>query len=520
MKRLISVALFLSLAVSSICVPQVLASGGSITSTELDACSQVAAVQTGEGTYTTADAASVQYRSSEEILGFIKGREGFSAVPYWDYAQWTVGYGTYCKNKDGSRCDNYNGGVIPPEMDERYLEVTKEEAEAFLREEIAESYEPFITAYEKKHDLSFTQSQFDALLSFTFNLGPAWTSGGYMLSDWLEGKSSDPSDLGLVRGMGVWCRVAGSVAWGTCERRLREAQIFLYGDYQGDGDHPNYRYVKYKGNGSLLSGRYTDAVDYFRKGEAYGSLLEPVWNAAKASATAATATATASALPFTDVRQEDWFYENVRTVYRLGLMQGISATTFKPSGLLTRGQMVTVLYRLEGSPSVSGASGFTDIPEGQYYSDAVTWAAKNGIVNGVTADTFRPNDGVTREQITAILYRYYGSYKGHDVSQVAPLSSYVDSDRISDYAEAPMAWAVAVGLVQGVHTAAEAPRLAPRGTTTRAQLAALLTRLIALTNGGVEGPAFLGWYDEDGNLVTNSTVVTDNLLLEARWSTD
>lgn len=212
-------------------------------------------------------------RSSDAIIDFIKEREGFSSTPYWDYSQWTVGYGTCCRNDKGERCtDRNNYGEIA----DRYIDISREEGERLLREALAEDYEISVKNYEEKHDLSFSQGEFDALVSFTFNLGALWTTGGYIINDCLE--NPDTTDLELVYGMGVWCRVGGSVATGTCNRRLRESAIFLYDDYTGKGDHTQFCYVRFKGNGSLLTSRYTDDVGYFTAGLPYGQLPTPTWN--------------------------------------------------------------------------------------------------------------------------------------------------------------------------------------------------------------------------------------------------
>lgn len=212
-------------------------------------------------------------QSSEEIIDFIKVREGFTAKPYWDHSQWTVGYGTCCRTEDGQRVTRYEDY---DQIADRYKNLTEEDAELLLKESLAEDYEVSVTRYAEKHGLEFTQGEFDALVSFTFNLGALWTSGGYIINDCLE--NPDTTDLELVQGMGVWCRVSGSVSPGTCERRLREAAIFLYDDYTGDGEHTNFHFVRFKGNGSLLTSRYTDDVAYFTAGNCYGELPAPVWN--------------------------------------------------------------------------------------------------------------------------------------------------------------------------------------------------------------------------------------------------
>ena len=120
-------------------------------------------------------------------------------------------------------------------------------------------------------------------------------------------------------------------------------------------------------------------------------------------------------LPFTDVHETDWFYNDVLFVYEEGLFAGTSDTTFSPNAAMTRAMLVTVLYRLEGEPAVSGRSGFSDVTFNSYYEDAVTWAADNGIVNGTSITTFSPNANVTREQMAAILYRY-AQYKKYNTA--------------------------------------------------------------------------------------------------------
>lgn len=187
-------------------------------------------------------------------------------------------------------------------------------------------------------------------------------------------------------------------------------------------------------------------------------------------------------LPFTDVKPGTWYYNDVVYAYQNSLMLGVSDTEFAPLDTLTRAQMVTVLYRLEGSPKVSGSSGFSDVPDGVFYTDAVTWAAQNGIVQGVTTTAFHPKDNVTREQVVAIFYRYYGGYKQNNTAAPMNLSRFHDSGSISGYAKAPMNWAVLVGLIQGTNASNEAPRLSPKGTSNRAQIATLLTRMAALIN--------------------------------------
>ena len=175
-------------------------------------------------------------------------------------------------------------------------------------------------------------------------------------------------------------------------------------------------------------------------------------------------------LPFTDVRESDWFYDDVVFAYENGLFSGTSDTTFSPNTSMTRAMLVTVLYRLEGQPAVNGRSGFSDVQYNGYYEDAVTWAADNGIVNGTSTTTFSPNANVTREQMAAILYRY-AQYKKYNTAASSSLNSFSDHTSVSGYAVASLQWSVAEKLVNGSNG-----KLMPTGNASRAQVAAILHR--------------------------------------------
>lgn len=183
-----------------------------------------------------------------------------------------------------------------------------------------------------------------------------------------------------------------------------------------------------------------------------------------------TAGTAGTALPFTDISLSDWCYDAVRYVYEAGLMNGTSATAFTPNQTTTRGMIVAILYRMEGSPT-SGPSNFTDVAPGAYYASAVAWASANGIVNGYSDGTFRPGNRITREQMAAFLYRY-ARYKGRDVSARADLSRYPDAGQLAGYAVEPMQWANAQGLINGT----SAGTISPAGNATRAQVAVILSR--------------------------------------------
>lgn len=180
------------------------------------------------------------------------------------------------------------------------------------------------------------------------------------------------------------------------------------------------------------------------------------------------------ALPFTDVKSGDWFYPAVQYAYAQGLMTGTSATTFAPNGTMNRAMIVTVLYRLEKSPAVTGASKFTDVPAGQWYSDAVAWAAANKIVNGYDETTFGPMNAVTREQMAAILFRYEQVKGLENVTLEENLNRFPDQNKISAYAIPALQWAVGQKIINGNADGT----LDPTGTATRAQVAQIFTNLL------------------------------------------
>ena len=175
--------------------------------------------------------------------------------------------------------------------------------------------------------------------------------------------------------------------------------------------------------------------------------------------------------PFIDVAEGDWFYDAVVYAYQNELMDGVGGNRFAPNSETTRAQLVTILYRLEGEPAVSGDLPFTDVEAGIWYTDAILWAAENNIVNGVSDTEFAPGDDLTRQQLVTILYRY-AEAKGYDVSASADLSGYPDADQVQDYAQPAMAWAVAENIIQGM----EDGTLKPAGNASRAQIATILMR--------------------------------------------
>ena len=182
---------------------------------------------------------------------------------------------------------------------------------------------------------------------------------------------------------------------------------------------------------------------------------------------------------FSDVKETDWFFQSVQYVCAHGIMNGSSGNSFAPQDKTTRGMIVTMLYRYDGSPVVSGHCPFGDVAAGKYYRKAVIWAAENQIVGGLGGDRFGPDEPVTREQLAAILYRY-ANYKGYDTQRSVELAKFADRDDVGSYAVNAVKWAVADGLLSGV----SATELQPKGFAIRAQVAAILMRFCEGTASG------------------------------------
>ena len=175
--------------------------------------------------------------------------------------------------------------------------------------------------------------------------------------------------------------------------------------------------------------------------------------------------------PFTDVKENDWFYDSVKYAYENDLMKGISNTEFAPDSEVTRAMFVTVIYRMENEPQ-TGKCAFTDVESGSYYESAVTWANENGIVSGISEDCFAPNEPITREQMAAIIYRY-AAFKGYDIT-TSSNTSYTDNDNISDYAKNAVIWAAEKSVMTGNTDGS----FAPKANTTRAQVASVFMRMV------------------------------------------
>ena len=465
--------------------------------------------------------------ASQEIIDLIKDFEGFRSTAYWDNKQWTVGYGTRCSGPD--------------------VTLTRAEAEKLLRERIDEEYEPIVNSFCKKNGKQPTQQQFDAMLDLTFNNGGSWTTGSAVPNVVLNPSTA----LDVVKGFGAWSRSGGSVSYVHVNRRIREALIYLYGEYYlayggqdcksdlevvSNDDLPHFKVVIFKTNSGTLSTGKTDYAAYYPVGDYYRSFMDAErdgyslvgWKITRRSndkvsdgerlsiydkveenleLTAVWEKGNVTVdpgkppvdfddpfepgmeempdveidmdrLPFVDVPENTWYRDAVSYVYRNGLMNGTSATTFTPGGSMTRGMLVTVLWRIDGAVPVSNEERvcFEDIG-GAWYTDAVAWAYSNGIVNGVSATRFEPNRIITRQEAVTIFHRYCVDTSLMSAGSTAELNGFADKDSVQAWAGDAFVWAVSTGLIEGSVSGGKV-YLNPNDHLNRAQAAILLQRCV------------------------------------------
>ena len=178
-------------------------------------------------------------------------------------------------------------------------------------------------------------------------------------------------------------------------------------------------------------------------------------------------------LSFTDIDPSDVYYDAIKYVFDKKLMNGTSPSSFSPGSTSTRAMFATILYRLAGEPAVTGSSGFADVEDGKWFTDAIAWASENNIINGYGESRFGVNDSITREQIAVILFRY-AQYKKLDTSASRELDGFDDAEDVSSWAVDAVEWIISIGVIEGRSDTT----IAPQGQATRAELAIMLMRFI------------------------------------------
>ncbi|MDD6024143.1 MAG: S-layer homology domain-containing protein [Oscillospiraceae bacterium] len=350
------------------------------------------------------------YTTTQATLDMIAEFEGFSATPVWDTYWLSIGYGSRLTDAE----------EMFPEIAETKT-ITKEQAMALLKKEMGE-VDTAVNSFLSRKGIPVNQNQFDALASFTYNVGIGWTTY----------KNSD----------GTWCKLhalllEGPSAW-TSER-VYEA----FGTWVNDG------------NGNPLPGLVRR-----RKVEAE-LFMTPVAD---------------SAGPFRDVVSGSWYYDAVMKAYELGYMSGMGEGTFEPNGGLTRAQVVKILANVEQADlSVYTCGSFRDVTAGTWYCSAVGWASEKGYVSGFEDGTFRPNEKITREQLCSILGRYLRG-KGYAAGSAA--ADFADMETVASYARGNVEYCASLGLISGMGDGT----FSPKSGATRAQAASIFVRLHDLMN--------------------------------------
>lgn len=418
---------------------------------------------------------------SESLVQFIKEQEGFSAVRYWDYGQYTIGYGTEW-NKD-----RYPSGTI-----------TEEEADYELRLKLAE-FEKEVDRLLAKGTVKHNQHQYDAILSFTFNLGSQWMSSSNRIYSYVL--YGYPSEQEFVDAMGAWASAGGEVIHSLMQRRIDEADMYLNGSYRRfsttyfgahltvstddktaiiDKSGKSYALFYCRAGepvgtmpsatreGYYLAGWYDkDRTFYTPDTIAPGKILTLIakWEKGTKPSNPEPPTPTTG---FDDVPANAWYTSYVTAAVERNLLTGLGKGRFGPDNTMTRAMAVTVLHRMAGTPEPTQKHPFTDVAEDMWYSKAIAWAYEKSIINGVTATRFGVTDSVTRQQLVTLLYRF-ARYVSADTSGRDKLGDYKDTAEISNYALEPFQWAVAMGIINGTDGC-----LLPENSATRAQCAKII----------------------------------------------
>ena len=436
-------------------------------------------------------AAGSDMKASDNVKLTIKNYEGCRLTAYKAHNSeeyYTIGWGHY-----------------GPDVKEG-MTITQAQADALFDEDI-KAFESAVNRWNDKYALNLTQNQFDALFSATYNFGTGWVEyyaqkdyrlAKYVQSGFKDSNGNPLPELEIADAFGVLCSAGNEILPGLIRRRINEAEIFLYGNYHTDNTHFVYTILNANG-GTLTNG---NRVAIFCKDQPYGSLpavtrsgytlrywaetdekgniIAPVTPSTIADKSRTLIAVWTDGCPlgdscpsknFTDVSAGFWAHDAIDYVVSNNMFKGTTNTTFSPNTVMTRGMLVTVLYRLDGSPDVSGIENpFSDLADNAYH-DAILWGSENRIANGYVDGTFRANETLTREQLAVFLHRF-ANFKGYDTNVYSDIGGFSDAGDVGEFARESMCWAVGEGIINGTTSTTLSPKLGAN----RAQVATMLMR--------------------------------------------
>lgn len=414
-------------------------------------------------------AKSRMFAVSDQGVEFIKTFEGFSKKPYLDNGQWRVGYGTVCTS------DDYVNGI------------SEEEATEFFKEDL-EDYADKVNTYLSENSIDAKQSQFDALVSFTYNLGSGWMDPDYKFSSYLIDGIDNYDDITVLNAYSVWCHIGKSVDEVLLARRIAECKLLLNGDYEGD-ESPDYTYAIFDSNGGTAD---TDVL-CFVKGtelsdlphvEREGYILAG-WYASSGKAIKGTEVMedpielTAKwfvdiDLPFADVPDGSWYYNYVGQLFSDGVVDGMTASTFEPQGDVTYGQALKLVLLATGlEPSDEDTSGH--------------WAQKYknlAVDAGIVSSSFGSdlNASISRIEIASLAAKAMGL---SDSSGDSPFTDTEDKDVMALYN---------AGIVEGTTEKDGITYYYPKSSITRAEITTIIWRILSHTVDSHAGQIQYGSY--------------------------
>ena len=412
---------------------------------------------------------------SEKLISMIKDEEGFSATPYWDYSQYSIGYGCAVKDKNGqlARTKEAADAVYPNG-------ITKAEADELLRKEVAENYAAPVNNFAINRSFVFTQNQFDALVSFTYNVGSAWMQKKFRVVRWLEdnltkSKLTADEELDFMSSIGAWCRAGQDLLPALCRRRTTEAKMFLYGAYPNEKSPREFSYVIYHAEKSTMANGYEDMAEYYIRGTKMGELPTPKeaagytfedWSLSDGVKLTASTTITQQSL----VAYAKWKTDGSATVPPVTEPTETDPTkpTEDTEPKPTETDPTEPTKPTEPEPTEPVELPYEDVAEDKWYADAVRFVYEEGLFAGTTETTFSPNDEMTRAMLVAVLWRHAGH---PEASEEAGFQDVPKTTEKSYYA-IPVAWAKEYGIVAGISET----EFGPKRQVTREQLAAILYR--------------------------------------------